>query len=38
MATTYVIHMQHAPTQQVLTTVNVDANTLEMDAVAQVFV
>ena len=38
MATTHAMQMQHVPTRQVLTTVNVDANTLEMDAVAQAFI
>ena len=38
MATTHAMQMQHAPTQQVVTTVNVEVNTLEMDAVAQVFI
>ena len=33
METTHAMQMQNAPTQQVLTTVNVDANTLEMAAV-----
>jgi hypothetical protein len=38
MATTHAMQMQHAPTLQVLMTVNVEVNTLEMDAVAQVFI